>query len=63
MYTVSLEAARVNVKLNQKQAAKEIGVNTGTLSNWERGKTAPDIEKFMRMCEVYGCPSDMMRLT
>ena len=60
MYTISLEAARINAGLSQRDAAKSIGVNVGTLSNWENGKTYPDIEKFRRLCEVYGCPADIV---
>ncbi len=62
MYTVSLEAARINAGLSQKEAAKQVGVNVGTLSNWENGKTAPDIDKFRKLCAVYGCPADLIFL-
>ena len=62
MFTISLEAARVNAKLSQREAAQRIGVNVGTLSNWERGVTSPDIDKFKRMCEVYACPTDLIFL-
>lgn len=37
MYRISLEAARVNAGISQKEAAKRLGINVGTLSNWERG--------------------------
>lgn len=63
MYTVSLEAARVNAGLSQKDAAKALGINVSTLSNWERGKTSPDIDKFKALCSIYKCPSDMLRTT
>lgn len=62
MYTISLEAARINAGFSQRDAAKSIGVNVGTLSNWENGKTYPDVEKFRRLCEVYGCPADIVFL-
>lgn len=62
MYSISLEAARVNAGLSQKAAAKRLGVNAGTLSNWERGKTSPDVEKFHAMCNLYGCPSELIFL-
>lgn len=62
MYTVSLEAARINAGFSQKEAAKRVGVNATTLANWEKGKTAPDIDKFRKLCEVYGCPADLIFL-
>ncbi len=61
-YTVSMEAARVNAKMSQRQAAEAIGVNVTTLSNWERGKTAPDVDKFKQLCALYNCPSNIVRL-
>ena len=62
MYMVSMEAARVNAGLSQKEAAKQLNINVSTLSNWETGKTAPDIDKFKRLCELYNCPSDLIFL-
>lgn len=62
MYTISLEAARINAGLSQKEAARRIGVNVATLSNWERGKTSPDVDKFKQLCAVYECPIDMLRM-
>ena len=63
MYTVSLEAARINAGLSQKDAAAQIGVNVATLSNWERGKTSPDIDKFKLLCSLYKCPADLIRIS
>lgn len=62
MYTISLEAARVNAGLSQKDAAQKVGINVATLSNWENGKTSPDVDKFKKLCEVYGCPGDIIFL-
>lgn len=50
---ISLEAARVNAKLKQKEAADLIGVNKKTLSSWERGLTVPKSDKIPVICEVY----------
>lgn len=62
MYTVSLEAARVNAKLSQREAAAKLGINVTTLSNWERGKTSPDADKFKQLCALYHCPIDLIFL-
>lgn len=43
---ISLKAARVNAGLTQEEAAKMIGVYSGTVSNWEKGKTFPSPKKF-----------------
>ena len=55
---ISLEAARVNARLKQKDAAKLIGVSAQTLLNWEKGHTSPDLEKALKLCEVYGVEID-----
>lgn len=41
---ISLEAARVNAELLQKDAAKLIGISLKTLQNYENGKTKPNWE-------------------
>lgn len=50
---ITLKAARINANLNQNEAAKLIGVTTETLSNWERGKSFPDVPKIMKIEETY----------
>lgn len=62
MFRISLEAARVNAKMSQKTAAQAVGVNVTTLSNWENGKTSPDVDKFKDLCDLYGCPIDCIFL-
>ena len=60
VYYISLEAARVNAGMNQKQVAAILNVNVGTISNWENGKTAPDANQFKALCTLYGCPMDII---
>lgn len=38
---LSLEAARVNVKLTQKQFAERCGVSESTVIAWEKGRRLP----------------------
>lgn len=62
MYRISLEAARVNAKMSQKDAATALGVNVSTIYNWEKGKTSPDADKFKELCHIYDCPMDLIFL-
>lgn len=39
-----IKNARIQAKLTQQQAAEAIGVSRQTISNWENGKTYPDIK-------------------
>ena len=50
---MTLKAIRVNKGLSQEDAAKAIGISEDTLSNYERGKTYPDIPVLKKIEEVY----------
>lgn len=50
---ITLKAARMNKGYNQDEAAKLIGVSSDTLSNYERGKSFPDVPILKKIEEVY----------
>lgn len=56
------KAARVNAGKTQAQAAKELGVGVTTISNWERGKSAPTVEQYASLCECYGVSIDRIKV-
>lgn len=49
-----LKDARVKKSLTQRDVAERLGVKDNTISNWETGKTEPDIETFITLCLIYG---------
>jgi len=49
----TLKALRINAGLDQKEAAKIIGVTPETLSNWERGKTFPSVPQIIEIEKLY----------
>ena len=51
---ITLKRARVNKGLTQVKAAKLIGITPDTLSNYERGKSYPDVPIIQKMEQVYG---------
>lgn len=51
---ITLKSARVNVGLTQAKAAEKIGITVDTLSNYERGKSYPDVPVIQKIEEVYG---------
>lgn len=53
---ITLKAARVNAGLTQTEASAVLGVTKATLSNWERGKTYPRADMWMRISDLYGVP-------
>ena len=50
---MTLKTARDRMRLSQGEAAKLIGVSRDTLSNYERGKSYPDILILKRIESVY----------
>lgn len=48
-----LKEARANCKLTQEQVAEKIMVSRQTVSNWENGKSLPDIVSLMYMSDLY----------
>ncbi|MBO5628000.1 MAG: helix-turn-helix transcriptional regulator [Aeriscardovia sp.] len=49
----TLKTAREKERLSQSEAAKRLGISVDTLSNYERGKTYPDVVMIKKMEELY----------
>lgn len=58
IFTVSLAAARVNAKMTQQQLADELGVDKGTVFNWENGKGVPNSIHLRKISELSKIPMD-----
>lgn len=58
VFKITLEAARVNARLTQKEAAKKVNVSNKTLSKWENGESFPPVDKAEALCELYGIGMD-----
>jgi transcriptional regulator with XRE-family HTH domain len=57
-----LRTARRSVGLTQKQLADELGVESITVSRWERGVTSPSLPRLRRVAELTGTTvSDLVR--
>lgn len=57
---ISIAAARVNSNLNQREFAEEIGVSLATVTNWEKGKTEPDVSQLRKISLLSGIPMDFI---
>lgn len=60
MPKISLEAARVNAKLTQKELANILGVSNSTVVNWEKGVTEPSINQLRKISDLSGIPMDFI---
>lgn len=56
----TLKTVRELRGMSQKNAADLIGVGVDTLSNYERGKSYPDIPVLRKIEEVYGIAYDQI---
>ena len=57
---VTLKVAREIAGLKQADAAKLLGISTDTLSNYERGKSYPDVPVIRKIEAVYGVTYDQI---
>ena len=48
-----IKEARANAGLTQEQVAEKIMVSRQTISNWENGKSLPDIISIMKLSDLY----------
>lgn len=62
MGNISLEAARVNAKLTQKELAEILEVSNATIVNWEKGNSEPSVTQLRKICELSGIPMDLIYL-
>lgn len=52
--SITLKAARINKNLNQKEAARELGISVDTLGKYERGISFPNVPTIQKMEKLYG---------
>ena len=57
---ISLAAVRVNANMNQKEWAEYLGVDASTISNWESGRTEPNVSQLRKMSEASKIPMDFI---
>ena len=59
---ISLEAARVNAKLTQKEVCEKMHISGATLISWENGTTEPKISQARELSNLYEMPLDYISL-
>lgn len=55
---ISLEAARVNANLTQRQVCKELGISLPTIVYWEKGVRIPTVDNATKLAKLYGVTLD-----
>lgn len=57
---ISIAACRVNARMKQREFAEKLGVSISTVTNWELGKTEPDLSQLRTISEISGIPMDFI---
>lgn len=57
---ISIAAARVNANMNQREMAEYLGVDVSTVSNWEKGKSEPNVSQLRNISKISGIPMDFI---
>lgn len=53
-----LKAARIKNGLSQQEAANITGIKYKTISDYETGKSRPDVERLALLCSAYNTSAD-----
>lgn len=53
-----LKVRRNELHLTQDQVAESLGITRQTMSSWENGRSYPDIERVIRLSELYALSLD-----
>lgn len=56
MFNEKLKAARKQKGLSQTELGKLLGVQAQTISNWENGKSEPNLKTINKLCEALDVP-------
>lgn len=56
----ALARARLDADMTQEEVSEALGVNTETISRFERGHTAPPLFRLFELAEVYGVPPETL---
>ena len=55
-----LKQARLAANMTQEGVAEKVGVSRQTMSNWENGKSYPDIASVITLSDIYGLTLDSL---
>jgi transcriptional regulator with XRE-family HTH domain len=60
MINIKLKQARLAANLTQEELAEKIGVSRQTISNWENGRSYPDIVSIIFLSDIYDMTLDSL---
>lgn len=55
---INIQNERKRNQMSQKDLAAELNLTSSSVSNWEKGKSLPDIENLIELCKIFNVSSD-----
>lgn len=59
-FGTNLQFYRRKMELTQEQLAERLDVSRQSISKWEAGSAFPEMDKLLKMCEMFSCPLDTL---
>lgn len=60
-FSTNLHALRKKAELSQDALAEQLCVSRQTVSSWERGKSYPDLDMLVRLCDaLHATPNELL---
>lgn len=59
-YAERIRSYRNSIGVNQRELAESIGVTASAITNWELGRTRPDLTTLRKLCIAFGISADDM---
>ena len=59
-FSTNLQFYRRRMDMTQEQLAERLDVSRQSISKWEAGAAFPEMDKLLRMCEMFACPMDTL---
>lgn len=60
IFQIKLREARKKREFTQEEVAKELGIPRTNITNYETGRTEPDIETLCKLIELYNISADWL---
>ena len=54
----NVQHLRAAHRMTQEQLAMLLGVSRQSVTKWESGKSNPEMDKLLKICEIFGCTLD-----
>ncbi len=57
-FRTNLSYLRMSRSMTQEQLAMLLGVSRQSVTKWESGKSTPEMDKLLKLCEIFSCTLD-----